>query len=244
MRISILKSAAIAAATTLATAGVLVGTTGAAHAAGQGVDITAVSGTAVADSSTVYAKFAMRYTVASGVRSFYLDSADIYRGSTKVGTASIRQYNSTTMAASFPNTVGRGTFTLRNIKYSCYMTDYSDCPETPDASTAGSIRVLSLSKGKLAGGRSAMRIRYRGKVHHFHIGLRYYSATGWKNWKHKKVKIQIKKHGHWKNFKKVKLNKKGKANFTRRVPKKYLYRILAPGTSTVATYVGYMPYKL
>jgi len=244
MRISFLKSAAIAAATTLAGTGIALGTATSAQAATQGVDITAVSGTAVADSSTVYAKFSMRYTVASGVRSFYLDSADIYRGSTKVGTASIFQYNSTTMAASFPNTVGRGTFTLRNIKYSCYMTDYSDCPETPDPSTAGSIRVLSLSKGKLAHGTSALRIVYRGKVHHFHIGLRYYSATGWKNWKHKKVKILVKKHGHWKTFKKVKLNKKGKANFTRRVPKKYLYRILAPGTSTIATYRGQMPFKL
>jgi len=230
MRISFMKTAALAAATTVASAGVLVGTTAAAHATG-GVDITAVSGSAVIGTSAQWVNIRMAATVDPSVTSWYANQVDVYRGSVKVGTTTnIYQTSNNQLTVKLSNSWGRGTFTLRNLQGSYYTSDNSG--SIVDNSIAGGIAVKGASDGNLAY-HNALNVTARGKKHSFTVGLRYFSTTGWKPWAAHKVSIQQKVGAKWKTIKVLKLNSKGKSAWVRKTGKKYSYRLLTAGTSTV-----------
>ena len=233
MRLSVIKTATLAAATTLAATGLALGTAGAANAA-SAVNITSIGGGGVLSSSTGTAYVTIKRTTGSNVGNWYVDSADVYQGSHKVGTAaSAYRYNSSTLAVTIKNTFGRGKFTLKHIKIDWYAKDYSSSGTIYDNTVTGTFTIKGATAGHLKHNRYALVVKAHGSHKTFKIGLRYYSTSGWKAWKHHKVKIQEKKGKHWKTVKKVKTNRKGLAHWSRHVHKKYKYRIVVAGTGSI-----------
>jgi len=232
MRISIRKPAALAAATTLATAGILVSTSTAAHAAGE-VDIVSIRGAALAQSSAVSTTASMSVNLAPGIGAWFPRSADVYRGSVRVGTASLYKADATHLGVRFPNSAGRGLLTLRNIKIDWYAADNSSSGTLSDASTSGGIMVKGAINGNLSRYGTALKLRVRGKTHKFQFGIKYFSPTGWRNFAHHPVTLQQYSGGRWRAVKTVKLNNLGRAAWTRKTKKKFSYRLLSKPTSTV-----------
>ena len=229
MRFSGIKSAALAAATALAATGLAIGTAGAAQAA-TNVDITSVSGGGVLSATTGSAYVKIKFTTAPKVGSWYVEGADVYRGSRKLATVDAFRYNSSVLYVPIKNAWGRGKFSLRHIKINWFSKDSSSEGTFFDNNVAGTFTIKGGTAGHLKHNTYALVVKAHGSHKTFKIGLRYYATSGWKAWKHHKVAIQEKKGSHWKTIKRVKTNKKGKAGWSRTVHKKYKYRIVVKGT--------------
>lgn len=241
MRISITKSVAVAAATALASVGVLVGTTTAAHATGT-VDVTAVSGTVGMRARTSQDVLTIAAKVDPAATQWQPVAVDVYRGATKVGTIAntvdstgyyqfnrLAQKDNNKLLVTLSNSWGRGTFTLRNLQ----VTFDGQTVGSTDPTVAGGFRVLHGVNGNLAK-HKALLIRTRGKTHKFSVGLSYFNSAGvWKPWVGHKVAIQQKIGARWKTIKVLKLNRTGKATWTRKTSKRFSYRMSTASTSTI-----------
>lgn len=181
----------VAAATALASVGVLVGTTTAAHATGT-VEVTAVSGTVGMRGATTQAVLAIAAKVDPAATQWQPVAVDVYRGTTKLGTIAntldsagyyqfsrLAQKDNNKLLVTLRNTWGRGTFTLRNLR----ATFDGKTVGSTDPTIAGAFRVLHGVDGNLAK-HKALLVRTRGKTHKFSVGLRYFNAAGvWKPWR-------------------------------------------------------------
>jgi hypothetical protein len=231
------RFSALAATAALLGSGLIGLTATTAHATAQGpVDVTSVSGGTVGVAySTNEVQLKLATTLASGVGDWFITSADVYRGSTKVGTVSYPAASgseSKTFEFSLKNSWGRGTFTIRNAAISAYTTSGSAYGAYTDTSIAGHFTVKSASDGNLSFG-NAISVKASGHKKSFKVGLHYYSTSGWKPWKGHKVSIQEYTKKHWKTVKKLKLNSKGKGSWVRHTGTRYSYRLTAASSSTV-----------
>ncbi len=234
MRISFKRSAALAIATTLASAGIALGTTTAAQAATcAGVTVNSVNGGAtIASYSSQVVYLSMSASSDPGITDWFVDSADVYRGNTFVGTIDPVAGHDYGSRFSFivPNSWGRGAFSVRNLKITSYGTGSGHCE---GVNVPSSFRILSAIRGNVDG-YNAVHITARGATHKFKVGTSYYATNGkWVGWRGHKLKVQMKKGSHWKTIKTVKLNKKGKGAFTKRIPGKHKFRAVIAGTSTI-----------
>jgi hypothetical protein len=233
MRKLVISSVAVTATALMGATGLVATTTSSASAQDSPVDVVSVSGHAAIAYNGQYVHLKARITAPSTITSWYVTSADVYKGSRKVGTTSypIASGGGTDFAVKFTNSWGRGKMTIRNAHISAYTA--STHYEYVDTSFTGTFTVKSASTGKLPGG-NAIHIESHGARKKFKVGLKYFSASGWKPWKHHKVQIQMRKHGHWKTIKKLKLNKRGVAHWHRTSRAKHTYRLRAHSTSTIA----------
>lgn len=238
MRISMLKTAALAAATTLASAGLVVASGAAANATTPtcGVSVPSISGAAVIRPSVSWISVNAPATAQSGVTSWFVTGADVYRGATKVGSFSQQNgiyAQSNKINLTFRNAWGRGAFSLRNVAISYYTnTSSGTCTLNP----AGSFAVRSGVEGNLTRYATAFTVKVnpRGTARTLTVGLHFYSATGWRPWVGERIQFQALVAGKWKTLKAMKLNAKGKATWVRYTRLKFRYRVVAPTWGNVS----------
>lgn len=233
MRISARPAAALTAAAMAATAVVGITST-AAHADTAPVDVVSVTGSGAAYTTNSPVGLKISVATSGDVAQWYVESAQIYRGSTLVGTVTDPAYyqGKSVFGFSFKNSWGRGTFTVRNAVIHAYASSSSMYPEYTDSTIAGSFTIKSASDGNLSR-KNAIKVISHGKKKSFTVGLRYLSTSGWKPWKGHVVAIQEKTHGHWKTLKHLRLSSKGQATWSRRTGTKYAYRLTTASTSTI-----------
>ncbi|MBW9215501.1 hypothetical protein KV102_11680 [Mumia sp. zg.B53] len=161
--------------------------------------------------------------------SYFSMTANVYRGSTRVGTVSLSSSTGSGYLT-FRSGWGRGTFRVANVAITGGRTDGSTFAYT-DATAGGYFTVKSAIEGNLKY-RNVISIKSTGSKKKVKVGVRYYSPTGWKPYRGKKVVVQVKK-GKWKKKKALRLNRKGKAGFTFYSSKRAKYRLKIPATKTV-----------
>ncbi|ANC32137.1 hypothetical protein [Isoptericola dokdonensis] len=232
------------AATSVAAASLLLGTLVApAAAATSPINVTSVSikasyGGPAISAKTKYYEFT---TKASGsVSQGWVDIVgDVYRGSTKVASNIELGYvysggKDLTGYVLAKNSWGRGTFKVKNVRvvhdlYNNTVKTYKDTTVS-----GGTFYIKSAINGNLTKYGTVIQVKTSGSKKTVKVGIKQYTVKkAWEPYKGKKVKIQQKKGGKWVTKKTVKLNSKGKATYKLTSAKKYKYRVLVPGSSTV-----------
>lgn len=255
MRISMLKSAALAAATTLASAGLIVATSSAANAVtGCGVSIPSVNGGLVSvNASTQWLTLKVAPVVDPSLTSWYVDGVSVYRGGQLVGTTTDTFFDSptSTIKFKFQNSWGRGPLTIGNIQitafnshatgsdpgeYTCnFSTPKPGIPNSPMANPTGGLVALSALAGNLTSYGTAFKINVRGTKHTFSVGAKYWTPAGtWHPRNGARVALQALSAGKWRTVKVLTLGPAGRATWVRYTSAKFRYRAIVPGTPTIA----------
>lgn len=240
---SLLKRAAVVVAGgALAFSGLAFASAAPAAAATSPIDVTSIR---VASSSGPYMSYSTKYMqTATDMRQVgslgqygrVTVYGDIYRGSTRLLANQqlayvSNTYQSTTSGFTFKNGWGRGAFRVANVRVQ-WNDGNNNIRWFTDASVAGrGFTIKSAIEGNLKY-RNVISIKSTGSKKKVKVGVRYYSPTGWKPYRGKKVVVQVKK-GKWKKKKALRLNRKGKAGFTFYSSKRAKYRVKIPATKTV-----------
>ncbi|PFG44812.1 hypothetical protein ATJ88_3549 [Isoptericola jiangsuensis] len=232
------------AATSVAAASLLLGTLVApASAATSPINVTSVTvkasygGPAIAEKTKYY-----QYTTkATGtVTEGWVDIVgDVYRGSTKVASNIGLGYaysggKDYTGYITAKNSWGRGTFKVKNVRVVHDLYDGTKQTYKDTSYSGGTFYMKSAIDGNLTKYGTVIQVNTKGAKKTVKVGVKKYTVSkAWEPYAGKWVKIQFKKDGVWKTKKTVKLNSKGRATYAFTSSKKYKYRVVVPGTSTV-----------
>lgn len=159
--------------------------------------------------------------------SLYRLEADICNGARKETLYSIG-YQSGTRSISWGRTLGAGSTRICAVRAIGYQGGEKTLAIAGVSNTIAVKRVIDYGYGSLT--KSGKKLTIKAK------SWRTYEANGSKK-SVGKVKLQRLYKGKWRNYKNIKVNKSGNGKIVFKQKKKFKYRLVHPGSSTIVKYV-------